>query len=366
MPTPQKRLKPVPGTAKQLPGPQRTRPMPSNSRTSGFPGALAAATGNARLLGPLPGDAGNGVRTIVNNTQQQRAFQPNAGVFGQSRATVSPSGRATVEGGLSPQRLAELGVVPSTQYVGAGPGAPPEDRDRTQMHLRQAANRQRMENKLLARRMGMVPEEGFGEPVQAGTAIDDIMERLGMAQEQGQGLMAQQTQMNRQRRGLPSFLEQQPQVSESGNTPPDEETMRRNQFNQVYGSLIAAGKDPAVARQEAGAVRDEMFPMEGASRVNAVSGQDMMVARALVKGMDLVTAERTLVENGYGEELIEKILADMEKGLTPEQRERASETIKRNQDRRVSVPANRVGGSAWNRRHLPTRPGDTGFYAGMP
>lgn len=222
---------PKPGSlAARLGEPNRNQQVYSDAYNQALESRMNqnGATSLARRLGLQ--DQTSGIREVANNTQDQRAFQPKAGTYGNSTVTVSPDGKATMTGGYAPRRLAQLGVVErvdpsiaglggmSAESLAAAQNSLPDDffgqevstgdvpmvKDRSAMYARQGANRRRMENMSFAKRLGQAGEYDPGDPVPPGESDASVYTaRLGdMRQDRGRfsDMLAQR---NLERQGQP-------------------------------------------------------------------------------------------------------------------------------------------------------------------
>lgn len=221
--------------------------------------------GAAALQGRLTATGGQ-YPTTLDQGPKQRAFQPQAGTYGNSTVTVSPDGKAVVQGNYSPRRLNALGVdtyrpyeevgtpigtlggIAGTFGISTGDTQPPE-RSYARMLGRQTANTRRMENMRLSKRLGQtdfVPDDPI-RPEDA-MGMDDIQSALGVqgniARQLGAQQIAQQRPMGRfaQQLGQPA---QQPQTVASRPASGDNSGRRQQLLESMTGTFrdqIASGE----------------------------------------------------------------------------------------------------------------------------
>lgn len=325
----------VPSQAELFVGPQQPAPRDAmeqlKAKFGGFNPNYQSQTINAD-----EGGTPTGIRTVANSTQQKPAFQPRAGIIPgpfRTEVSLSPSGRmdqqgnpiqkATVQGNLPEDRLKALGVVGG---------------DHTAMHARQRFNRKRMENKLLANRLGIDLETG--DPATQGLGTEDYVSGL-RAMSNDRADLNRQLQDRRIAQGaaqgnpMLAALQGQRQEQPAEQAPaqpegPDDAARWRNQYNSVYGSLLGReGMTPQQADQEARRIADMMYPGAMGSGAGVATAEIPESARTALAGMTEEEGVRWLTQNQFGEDVIQAFRQERQESMTPAQRRESQTAIDR-------------------------------------
>jgi hypothetical protein len=295
--------------------------------------------GAAALQGRLTA-TGAQYPTDVAQGPQQPAFQPQSGTYGRSTVSVSPEGRATVTGDMGSRELTNYGVQRFAQDDGT------TGRYTAEQTARLAANRNRMENQLLSRRLGQSYDPG--NPIPAGQGDPSVYQaRIGDLRQDADRLRN------------PGRLSQQ--LNQGQSVAQGDPLARHRQ--SIVNNLLDPRREavPTVDEAMDYGTRLSNFIENGPQAAPSAGGNNtgnVQMARDLIQGItDPVEAERVLTEQQFDPAVIQQLLQPLTQDRTPAQQQADERELAAQRFRRqnpvgspgwASAPTGGLSGNRWN------------------